>query len=57
MTDPEFYSRDRPDDPQFPETRPRGGGPADHSGRSRYTWAWLGILFAIIFIILMFMAF
>lgn len=27
MTDPDFYSRDRPDDSDLPEDRPRGGGP------------------------------
>ncbi|MFG3120100.1 hypothetical protein ACGF4C_37805 [Streptomyces sp. NPDC048197] len=33
MTNPDFYSRDRPDDGDLPEDRPRGGGPEDSPKR------------------------
>ncbi|MEU6353863.1 hypothetical protein ABZ896_31795 [Streptomyces sp. NPDC047072] len=43
MADGDFYSRDRPPDPDLREDRPRGGGPDDPRGRG--TWpVWVLVL-------------
>jgi hypothetical protein len=50
----DFYSRDRPQDPdpQLKEDRPRGGGPEDPGGRGNWpVWAIL-LAFIVLFVVL-----
>ncbi|WP_225829872.1 hypothetical protein [Streptomyces sp. NK08204] len=50
----DFYSRDRPDHPQLPEDRPRGGGPehVPRGGHRKVLLLWL--LAAAVILILFF---
>lgn len=50
-TDEQFYGRDRPERPQIPEDRPRGGGAAQVA-RHRGTWATVGLVAAIVLLVL-----
>ncbi|MFF8714588.1 hypothetical protein ACF07T_24575 [Streptomyces sp. NPDC015184] len=44
MPDSEFYRRDRPENAELPEDRPRGGGPEDPSRGHRSPWVWIIVL-------------
>lgn len=56
MADDEFYTRDRPDDAELPEDRPRGGRPAGSGGRrAKPVWIMLGALAALIILLALFM--
>ncbi|MFF8952588.1 hypothetical protein ACF09I_27825 [Streptomyces sp. NPDC014940] len=46
----DFYSRDRPENPQMPEDRPRGGGPAGGTAPVRVCVWW--VVAAVIIVIL-----
>ncbi|MDK0523679.1 hypothetical protein [Streptomyces sp. ML-6] len=48
MSDSEFYRRDRPENAELPEDRPRGGGPEDLSRRHRSPWIWITIVVIIV---------
>ncbi|MER6013918.1 hypothetical protein [Streptomyces bluensis] len=50
-TDEEFYARDRPDNPELPEDRPRGGGPT-HAVRHPWTWGTILLVACIILLVL-----
>lgn len=50
-TDAQFYASDRPDHPDLPEDRPRGGG-ATTVVRHRGTWATVALVAGIILLIL-----
>ncbi|MFF9406755.1 hypothetical protein ACF1B0_14720 [Streptomyces anandii] len=49
--DGEFYTRDRPDQTDLTEDRPRGGGPEEP--HSRGTWpVWLIVLLAVVLFVI-----
>ncbi|MEU1011032.1 MULTISPECIES: hypothetical protein [unclassified Streptomyces] len=51
----DFYSSDRPENPELEEDRPRGGGPEDRPRTGhRHVWVWWVVL-AIVILILFFM--
>ncbi|MEW2625515.1 hypothetical protein [Streptomyces sp. NPDC048106] len=49
----DFYSKDRPENPQLAEDRPRGGGPEDHDTATgpRSLWLWWLVLAAVILVL------
>jgi hypothetical protein len=51
----DFYSSDRPENPEMAEDRPRGGGPEDRGTRTgaRHVWLWW-VLLAVVILILFF---
>ncbi|MFF4083578.1 hypothetical protein ACIO87_09170 [Streptomyces sp. NPDC087218] len=51
MSDSDFYRRDRPENPELPEDRPRGGGPEDPSRRHRSPWIWIIVLVIIVLVV------
>lgn len=55
MTDDEFYRRDRPDDADLPEDRPRGGGPESSSRGGKPVWIILSTLVVLIILLALFM--
>ncbi|CAL9630104.1 hypothetical protein [Streptomyces griseomycini] len=60
MADDDFYTRDRPDHPELPEDRPRGGGPEDAPARSgsrrgKPVWAVIALVALVIILLALFM--
>lgn len=55
MTDPGFYSSDRPRDASMPEDRPRGTTPGVQPGRS-FKAFWLGALLLLLIVIVVIVA-
>ncbi|MER6524031.1 hypothetical protein [Streptomyces sp. NPDC001508] len=47
----DFYSRDRPDNPELAEDRPRGGGPEDRPHSGHHVWIWWLVVAAVILIL------
>ncbi|CAL9336117.1 hypothetical protein SUDANB6_00171 [Streptomyces sp. enrichment culture] len=56
MADDDFYTRDRPDNAELPEDRPRGGGPEDvsrTSGGRRGKSVWLAVALVVVAVVLL----
>ncbi|MFJ8787777.1 hypothetical protein [Streptomyces sp. NPDC102462] len=47
----DFYSRDRPDEPELEEDRPRGGGPDGRPQGGHHLWIWWLVAAAVILIL------
>lgn len=52
VSDDDFYSRDRPENPQLPEDRPRGGGPKGPPPVHSTAWKVMAAIISVFVIIL-----
>ncbi|GAA2556862.1 MULTISPECIES: hypothetical protein [Streptomyces] len=59
MADDDFYTRDRPDNAELPEDRPRGGGPEDAGRgggrRGKPIWMILAFIALVVIVLALFM--